>query len=98
MYAAATSESDYMHKISLKILPKKGKSPISLSSSLLPDSVGTGLKPTEPGASPSMHTQVHNQGLSLPIMLLANQPEAQQQFFISKLAEHYNFYRSSIFC
>ncbi|CAL1393018.1 unnamed protein product [Linum trigynum] len=37
MYAAATSESDYLHKISLKTLPVKQTSPFSVPSSLLPD-------------------------------------------------------------
>ncbi|CAI0459425.1 unnamed protein product [Linum tenue] len=51
MYAAATSESDYLHKISLKTLPVKQTSPFSVPSSLLSKSSGTDNEPTGPGDS-----------------------------------------------
>ncbi|CAK7356973.1 unnamed protein product [Dovyalis caffra] len=76
IYAAATSQSDYLRKISLKMLTMETKSqPNSLPS----NSAGNGNKPLDPGVSHGIQPQVHNQGQSLPISLSANQSQARQQ-------------------
>ncbi|CAI0459426.1 unnamed protein product [Linum tenue] len=79
IYTAATSQSDYLRKISLKMLTMENKSQNSIPNSLPPNSAGTGNKPPDPGASPSLLPQVHNQGQSLPIPLPGNQAQGRQQ-------------------
>ncbi|KAJ6932277.1 hypothetical protein NC651_007871 [Populus alba x Populus x berolinensis] len=64
--------SDYLRKISLKMLTMETK-----SQNIIP--TGNGNKPLDPGASHGMPPQVHNQGQSLPISLSTNQPQARQQ-------------------
>eukprot|EP00258_Populus_trichocarpa_P032030 XP_024448049.1 mediator of RNA polymerase II transcription subunit 15a isoform X4 [Populus trichocarpa] len=72
IYTAATNQSDYLRKISLKMLTMETKSQNTIPT-------GNGNKPLDPGASHSMPPQVHNQGQSLPISLSSNQPQARQQ-------------------
>ncbi|XP_011012234.1 PREDICTED: mediator of RNA polymerase II transcription subunit 15a-like isoform X2 [Populus euphratica] len=79
IYTAATSQSDYMRKISLKMLAIENKSQSTTPYSLPPSSTGSGNKPLDPGGSYSMQSQVHNQGPSLTIPLPANQSQERQQ-------------------
>ncbi|XP_073264199.1 mediator of RNA polymerase II transcription subunit 15a isoform X3 [Populus alba] len=72
IYTAATNQSDYLRKISLKMLTMETKSQNTIPT-------GNGNKPLDPGASHSMPPQVHNQGQSLPISLPTNQSQAHQQ-------------------
>ncbi|KAL5781399.1 hypothetical protein ACOSP7_006428 [Xanthoceras sorbifolium] len=76
IYTAATNQTDYLRKISLKMLSMESKSQ-NMSNSLPPNSVGTSNKPPDPGSS--MQNQVLNQGQSLSIPLSANQPQPRQQ-------------------
>ncbi|KAJ6706532.1 MEDIATOR OF RNA polymerase II TRANSCRIPTION SUBUNIT 15A-RELATED [Salix purpurea] len=73
IYTAATNQSDYLRKISLKMLTMETKSQNTIPTT------GNANKPLDPGASHSMPPQGHNQGQSLPIPLSANQPQARQQ-------------------
>ncbi|KAH8520777.1 hypothetical protein H0E87_001996 [Populus deltoides] len=79
IYTAATSQSDYLRKISLKMLAMENKSQSTIPNSLPPNSTGSGNKPLDPGGSHSMQSQVHNQGPSLTIPLPANQSQERQQ-------------------
>ncbi|XP_061980964.1 mediator of RNA polymerase II transcription subunit 15a-like isoform X4 [Populus nigra] len=72
IYTAATNQSDYLRKISLKMLTMETKSQNTIPT-------GNGNKPLDPGASHSMPPQVHNPGQSLPISLSTNQSQARQQ-------------------
>ncbi|KAJ6416099.1 hypothetical protein OIU84_004826, partial [Salix udensis] len=78
IYTAATNQSDYLRKISLKMLTMETKSQNTTPTT------GNANKPLDPGASHSMPPQVHNQGQSLPIPLSANQPQARQQLSQNK--------------
>ncbi|KAJ6296530.1 hypothetical protein OIU78_022280 [Salix suchowensis] len=73
IYTAATNQSDYLRKISLKMLTMETKSQNTIPTT------GNANKPLDPGASHSMPPQGHSQGQSLPIPLSANQPQARQQ-------------------
>ncbi|KAK2643995.1 hypothetical protein Ddye_019190 [Dipteronia dyeriana] len=75
IYTAATNQSDYLRRISLKMLSMESKSQSTMSNSLQPNSGSTSNKPPDP----VMQNQVHNQGQSLPIPLSANQPQPRQQ-------------------
>ncbi|KAL9405458.1 hypothetical protein Peur_002430 [Populus x canadensis] len=79
IYTAATSQSDYLRKISLKMLAMENKSQSTIPNSLPPNSTGSGNKPLDPGGSHSMQSQVHNQGPSLTIPLPANPSQERQQ-------------------
>eukprot|EP00258_Populus_trichocarpa_P037756 XP_024453775.1 mediator of RNA polymerase II transcription subunit 15a isoform X1 [Populus trichocarpa] len=72
IYTAATNQSDYLRKISLKMLTMETKSQNTIPT-------GNGNKTLDPGASHSMPPQVHNQGQSLPNSLSSNQSQARQQ-------------------
>ncbi|MFQ6644908.1 hypothetical protein Gotur_019257 [Gossypium turneri] len=79
IFTAATSQSDYLKRISLKMLTMENKSqntvPNTGNNSILPD----------PGNSKKQHfafmlgmqNQVHSQGQSIPISLQSNQSQAQ---------------------
>ncbi|OAY36943.1 mediator of RNA polymerase II transcription subunit 15a [Manihot esculenta] len=79
IYAAATSQSDYLRKISLKMLTLESKSQKPVPNPLPPNAPGNNNRPPDPGASHSMQPQVHNQGQSLPIPLTTNQSQTRQQ-------------------
>ncbi|CAN1138341.1 Mediator of RNA polymerase II transcription subunit 15a [Linum perenne] len=72
IYAAATSQSDYLRKISMKMHTVESRSQNSLPNSLPPSN------PPDQGASPSMQSQVPSQGQSLPIPWPANQQVSTQ--------------------
>ncbi|XP_039026061.1 mediator of RNA polymerase II transcription subunit 15a-like isoform X2 [Hibiscus syriacus] len=70
IFAAATSQTDYLRRISLKMLTMENK-----SQNAIPNT-GNNSKPPDPG-SQGMQNQVHNQGQSVPISLQSNQSQAQ---------------------
>ncbi|PIA53271.1 hypothetical protein AQUCO_00900092v1 [Aquilegia coerulea] len=77
IYTAATSQSDYLRKISLKMLTMETKSQNNgVTNSLPQNPVASNQNPPDP-ASHSMQSQVLNQGHSS--ISLPNQPQARQQ-------------------
>ncbi|XP_039052498.1 mediator of RNA polymerase II transcription subunit 15a-like isoform X2 [Hibiscus syriacus] len=72
IFTAASSQSDYLRRISLKMLTMETK-----SQNTMPNT-GSNSKPPDPG-SQGMQNQVHNQGRSVPIPLQNNQSQASQQ-------------------
>ncbi|CAN1229487.1 Mediator of RNA polymerase II transcription subunit 15a [Linum grandiflorum] len=82
IYTAATSQSDYLRKISLKMLTMESKSQ--------PLNSAGGGKPPDPGASPSIQSQVPSQGQSIPIPLAANQAQGRQQLMPQNMQNNMN--------
>uniref|UniRef100_A0A2P2MQJ5 Transcription cofactor n=1 Tax=Rhizophora mucronata TaxID=61149 RepID=A0A2P2MQJ5_RHIMU len=79
IYSAATNQSDYLRKISMKMLTMETKSQNSLPNSLPSNAVGNSNKTPDPGVSRNLQPQVNNQGQSIPIPLPANQSQGRQQ-------------------
>ncbi|KAM7253956.1 hypothetical protein ACFE04_031638 [Oxalis oulophora] len=75
IYAGATSQSDYLRKISLKMLTMENRSQTNTANPT--NSAGNINKPSDSG-SLGMQSQVLNQGQSLPIPMPANQPQPNQ--------------------
>ena len=75
IYTSATSQSDYLRKISLKMLTMETKSQNPIGNALPSNSAGNSNK--SPDAGMSMQPQVHNPGQSLSIPLSANQSRQQ---------------------
>ncbi|XP_023529244.1 mediator of RNA polymerase II transcription subunit 15a-like isoform X3 [Cucurbita pepo subsp. pepo] len=75
IYTAATSQSDYLRKISLKMLTMETKSQTTAlpSNSMVPTN-----KPLD-STSQSMQSQVLNQGPSMSGPMSSNQPQPRQQ-------------------
>ncbi|KAF9596250.1 hypothetical protein IFM89_008413 [Coptis chinensis] len=73
IYMAATSQSDYLRKISLKMLTMETK---SQNTGVPTNSAVSGQNPADPG-SHSMQSQVRNQGP--PSVALSNQSQVRQQ-------------------
>ncbi|KAE7997281.1 hypothetical protein FH972_001928 [Carpinus fangiana] len=78
IYTAATSQSDYLRKISLKMLTMETKSQNPIASSLPSNAAGSSIKAPDPGLI-GMPSQVHSQGQSLPTPLSTSQSQARQQ-------------------
>ncbi|GAB4827738.1 hypothetical protein Ancab_034624 [Ancistrocladus abbreviatus] len=76
IYSAATSQSDYLRKISLKMLSMESKSQTTLPNALPPNSTGVSKNPQDP-ASSNMQPQGHSQAPSLPIPIASNDSQAQ---------------------
>ncbi|EOY25958.1 Uncharacterized protein TCM_027316 [Theobroma cacao] len=72
IFTAASSQSDYLRRISLKMLTMETK-----CQNTIPNT-GTNSKPPDPG-SQAMQNQVHSQGQSIPIPLQSNQSQTRQQ-------------------
>ncbi|XWS11745.1 hypothetical protein CRYUN_Cryun37aG0026500 [Craigia yunnanensis] len=72
IFTAAISQSDYLRRISLKMLTMETK-----SQNTIPNS-GNNSKLPDPG-SQGMQNQVHSQGQPIPIPLQSNQSQARQQ-------------------
>ncbi|KAK5792784.1 mediator of RNA polymerase II transcription subunit 15a [Gossypium arboreum] len=70
IFTAATSQSDYLKRISLKMLTMENR-----SQSTVPKT-GNKSIPPDPG-SQGMQNQVHSQGQPIPISLQSNQSQAQ---------------------
>ncbi|XP_062012017.1 mediator of RNA polymerase II transcription subunit 15a isoform X2 [Rosa rugosa] len=77
IYTAATSQSDYLRKISLKMLTMETKSQNPIGTSVQSNSAGNSNRPPDPGSF--MQPQVPNQGQSLPMSVPANQSQPRQQ-------------------
>ncbi|KAK8992894.1 hypothetical protein V6N11_048957 [Hibiscus sabdariffa] len=70
IFTAATSQTDYLRRISLKMLTMENKSQNAIPIT------GNNSKPPDPG-SQALQSQVHSQGQSVPISLQSNQSQAQ---------------------
>ncbi|KAL9239902.1 hypothetical protein vseg_014177 [Gypsophila vaccaria] len=79
IYSAATSQPDYLRKISLKMLTMESKSQSALPNAVPANSAGVGRNPQDPVASQNLQTQVHKQGQSVPLQLVPNHSQARQQ-------------------
>ncbi|GAB4832120.1 hypothetical protein Ancab_006139 [Ancistrocladus abbreviatus] len=77
IYTAATSQSDYLRKITSKIFTMESKSQNSIPNSLPSNSTGASKNPQDPVASSNMQPQRQNQTPSLPIQMAANETQAQ---------------------
>ncbi|KAM7259082.1 hypothetical protein ACFE04_014823 [Oxalis oulophora] len=77
IYTAATSQSDYLRKISLKMLTMETKSQTN-GNAMPTNSAGNSSNPPDRGPI-GMPPQVHGQGQSIPIPLTANQTQPRQQ-------------------
>ncbi|XP_022967562.1 mediator of RNA polymerase II transcription subunit 15a-like isoform X1 [Cucurbita maxima] len=78
IYTAATSQSDYLRKISLKMLTMETKSQTPMGTSLPSNPMVPSNKPLD-SASQSMQPQVLNQGQSISVPQPSNQPQSRQQ-------------------
>ncbi|XP_059653680.1 mediator of RNA polymerase II transcription subunit 15a-like [Cornus florida] len=78
IYTAATSQSDYLRKISLKMLTMENNSQNTMANSLMSNPSTNSKNPSDP-ASHSMQSQVNNQGQPLPIPMATNQAQVCQQ-------------------
>ncbi|XP_047955267.1 mediator of RNA polymerase II transcription subunit 15a-like isoform X2 [Salvia hispanica] len=76
IYTAATSQSDYLRKISLKMLTMETKSQNPIANSLQPNAASNSKNPQDP-ASQSMQSQMQNQVQQLPIPMVSNQSRQQ---------------------
>ncbi|XWS20489.1 hypothetical protein CRYUN_Cryun31cG0105300 [Craigia yunnanensis] len=72
IFTAASSQPDYLRRISLKMLTMENK-----SQNTIPNT-GNNSSPPDLG-SQGMQNQVHSQGQSIPIPLQSNQSQARQQ-------------------
>ncbi|KAL9682753.1 hypothetical protein QQ045_014561 [Rhodiola kirilowii] len=75
IYSAATSQSDYLRKISLKMLTMETKSQNTIAGT---NPASSSRNPME-AVPQNMQPQVHNQGQSAPMSLAVNQPQGRQQ-------------------
>ncbi|XP_034702998.1 mediator of RNA polymerase II transcription subunit 15a-like isoform X2 [Vitis riparia] len=80
-YTAATSQSDYLRKISLE-MPAMVKT--AMPSNLPSNFASNSENPPDP-ASHSMQPQVHNQGQQLPVPLAPNQSQTRQQLLAQNI-------------
>ncbi|GFS38958.1 hypothetical protein Acr_00g0060500 [Actinidia rufa] len=78
IYTSATSQPDYLRKISLKMLTMENKSQNTMANSLPSNSASNSKNPADTG-SLAMQSQITNQGPSLPIPMAANPGQARQQ-------------------
>ncbi|CAL5196823.1 unnamed protein product [Lathyrus oleraceus] len=76
IFTTATSQSDYLRKISLKMFTMETKSQGTMANNITLNLVGPSNKPPDPRLG--MQSQVHNQGQQHPIPL-PNQPQPRQQ-------------------
>ncbi|KAE9616109.1 hypothetical protein Lal_00017762 [Lupinus albus] len=76
IYTAATSQQDYLRKISLKMLTMETKSQNTMGNNMPSNQVGPSNLPPDQGLV--MQPQVHNPGQQQPVSL-ANQPQPRQQ-------------------
>ncbi|XP_047321626.1 mediator of RNA polymerase II transcription subunit 15a [Impatiens glandulifera] len=79
IYSAAISQTDYLRKISLKMLTMETKSQNSMVNPAQPTSaISNNKNPQDPG-SHSMQSQAGNQGQQMPMPMGNNQVQARQQ-------------------
>lgn len=77
IYSAATSQQDYLRKISLKMLTMETKSQPPMTNSVQPNPASSGQNALGPG-SHSMQSQVNSQAQQLPVPMVANQTQTRQ--------------------
>ncbi|KAK9065588.1 hypothetical protein SSX86_014989 [Deinandra increscens subsp. villosa] len=77
IYTAATSQSDYLRKISLKMLSMENRSQNPMSDATQSSSVTNIVNPSDPGSQ--VMRQVNNQGQQLPIAAPSNNIQSGQQ-------------------
>uniref|UniRef100_A0A803MMR0 Mediator complex subunit 15 KIX domain-containing protein n=1 Tax=Chenopodium quinoa TaxID=63459 RepID=A0A803MMR0_CHEQI len=85
IYSAATSQSDYLRKISLKMLTMESKSQNSLPNALPSNSSGMSRNPQDSVPSQNMQFQVQNQSQSVPHQMASNQSQARQQILAQNM-------------
>ncbi|KAL3622686.1 hypothetical protein CASFOL_033294 [Castilleja foliolosa] len=78
IYTAATSQQDYLRKISLKMLTMESKSQNPIANSLQPNAASNGRNPQDP-ASQNLQSQIQNQVQQPPIPMVSNQSQVRQQ-------------------
>ncbi|KAK4267593.1 hypothetical protein QN277_024353 [Acacia crassicarpa] len=76
IYAAATSQSDYLRKISLKMLTMENKTQNTMVNAMQPNAGGPSNRPIDSGIP--MQSHVHNPGQSHAISV-PNQSQSRQQ-------------------
>ncbi|KAL9233845.1 hypothetical protein vseg_008788 [Gypsophila vaccaria] len=86
IYSAATSQSDYLRKISLKMLTMESKSQNALPNAM-PSNSG-GRNPQDPASSQNLQSQVHNQNQSVPLQMAPNQSQARQQLLTHNIPKN----------
>ncbi|KAL3338815.1 hypothetical protein AABB24_027774 [Solanum stoloniferum] len=77
IYSAATSQQDYLRKISLKMLTMETKSQTPMTNSVQPNPASSGQNGLGPG-SHGMQSQVNSQAQQLPVPMVANQTQTRQ--------------------
>ncbi|KAI3692446.1 hypothetical protein L6452_32262 [Arctium lappa] len=77
IYTAATSQSDYLRKISLKMLTMETRSQNPMPDAMQSNSAANSVNPSDPGSQ--VMQQVNNQGQPLPIAVPSNHPQPGQQ-------------------
>ncbi|XP_055801617.1 mediator of RNA polymerase II transcription subunit 15a-like isoform X1 [Solanum dulcamara] len=77
IYSAATSQQDYLRKISLKMLTMETKSQNPMTNSIQPNPASSGQNVLGPG-SHSMQSQLNSQAQQLPVPMVANQTQTRQ--------------------
>ncbi|XP_048140062.1 mediator of RNA polymerase II transcription subunit 15a isoform X3 [Rhodamnia argentea] len=77
IYTAATSQSDYLRKISLKMLTMETKS--AIPNALPSNSAGNSSKDSV------MQSQIQSQSQPIPNSLAVNQPQARQQLLVQNI-------------
>ncbi|KAL8108575.1 hypothetical protein AgCh_024882 [Apium graveolens] len=75
IYTAATSQSDYLRKISLKMLTMETKNP--MPNAMQSNSSNNGQNPPDPG-SQNMQSQLNSQGPPLPVPVQTNLSQSGQ--------------------
>ncbi|KAL3629921.1 hypothetical protein CASFOL_026233 [Castilleja foliolosa] len=77
IYTAATSQQDYLRKISLKMLTMETKSQNPIANSLQPNAASNSRNPQDP-ASLNVQSQIPNQVQQVPIPMVSNQSQVRQ--------------------
>ncbi|KZV47311.1 mediator of RNA polymerase II transcription subunit 15a [Dorcoceras hygrometricum] len=92
IFTAATNQSDYLRKISLKMLTMEAKSQNPMTNPRQPNTASNSQNPQDPGdynnalffpatlpASQTLQSQMQNQVQSLPMTMVSNQSQVRQQ-------------------
>ncbi|XP_071741694.1 mediator of RNA polymerase II transcription subunit 15a-like [Rutidosis leptorrhynchoides] len=82
IYTAATSQSDYLRKISLKMLTMETRSQNPMPDAMQSNSGASSINPSDPGSQ--VMPQVNNQGQQLSIPVSSNHTQSGQQQMMSQ--------------
>ncbi|XP_076910671.1 mediator of RNA polymerase II transcription subunit 15a-like [Bidens hawaiensis] len=82
IYTAATSQADYLRKISLKMLTMENRSQNPGPDAMQSSSAATSVNPSDPG------TQVMQQGQQLPISVPSNSSQSGQQMMSQSMHDN----------